>query len=202
MTTYGNAVTTLYKSREAAAIAGAPAVRFTTFAVGDGGGTVPALSNLGTGLVDERYRGAVDRVEVNPANPDQVDIFCPLPFLDAQGAAIGGFFVRELAVYDEIGGQVVAGITQFEKTTAAQGQDSSFMLIVSIVVGDTNAVVVSTPTGAFATIYDVASIDANMADLLALITFEGRGRLALEADVRRTAERTFQADQRLAAANL
>ena len=202
MSTYGNVVTTFFKQREAAALAGGTPVQFKTFAVGDGNGTVPALSSAGVGLVNERYRAAVNTVVVNPTNPAQVDISCALPFQDAAGNPLGGFFVREVAVFDENGAQVVAGITQFEKTTAAEGQDSSFNYIVSIVVGDVNAVVISTPDGAFATTADINSIEANMADLLALITFEGRGRLALESHARATAERTFQNGQRLLAANL
>lgn len=202
MSTYGNVVTTLYKQREAAAGAGGAPVKFTTFAVGDGGGVVPALSNAGAGLINERYRAAVSSVIVNPSNPFQIDIACALPFQDANGVALGGFFVREVAVFDENGSQVVAGITQFEKTTAAQGQDSAFNYIVSIVIGDTNAVVISTPSGAFATAADITAIQANMADLLALVTFEGRQRLALEAHERGTAERVFQHGQRLSAAHL
>ena len=202
MGTYGAVVTTKYKALEAAASAGGPPVVFATFAVGDGNGAVPVLSNAGTGLVHQVYSAPVGSVGVNAANPDQIDIECPLPATDNTGTVVGPFFVREIAIYDANGNQVAAAITSFEKTTASEGQDSSYRFIVSIVVSDTNAVVITTPAGAYATQDDVTSIDANMADLLALITNEAATRLQLERHVRVSDERAFAANQRLRRAGL
>ena len=197
MSEYGALVTTYYQQQEAAAIAGAPEVVFTSFAVGDGGGAVPVLSSAGTGLVNQVYSAPVGGVGINNQNPLQVDIQCPLPFVDANGNPIGDFTVREVAIYDQYGKQVVAGITNFEKTTAAQGQSSAFQFIVSIVVGNTTAVAVSPPTGAFALYSDILDIDACMADLLALIVYNARRRLASERHAARADERAFQMNQRL-----
>ena len=202
MSEYGALVTTKYKSLEAAAQAGGTQVVFTSFAVGDANGNVPPLSNAGTGLVHQVYAASVGSVVVNAANPFQIDISCPLPSTDANGVTIGPFSVTEVAVYDQSGNQVVAGVTSFEKTTAAEGQDSSYNFIVSIVVSDTNAVVVTTPSGAFATQADITDIDAAMADLLATVAWSINRRLHDERRVRAHDERLFQLNRRLTAVGL
>lgn len=197
-----NVVTNLYKSREAARAAGGPAIVFKTFAFGDGNGQTVTPTTAGTGLVNEVYRGTVAGVQINSANPFQIDISCPLPAADANGNWVGPWYARELMVLDADGGQLVAGACSFNKSAPPSGDQSQYTYVVSIVVSDTSAVVVQSPGGVFVLQSDLQEVQADMADLLALLVFEGRGRLELAAHVRAADERAFITRQRLAAANL
>ncbi len=197
-----NLVTNLYKRREAARAAGGPPIVFTTFAFGDGGGTAVTPSVAGTGLIDEVYRGTVAGVQINSANPFQIDISCPLPAADANGNWVGPWYARELMVLDADGGQLVAGACSFNKSAPPSGDQSQYTYVVSIVVSDTSAVVVQSPGGVFVLQSDLQEVQANMADLLALLVFEGRGCLTLEAHTRAGDERAFLTRRRLAAAHL
>jgi len=142
---FGSIPTTHYLQREAARAAGGAQIQFSTFAVGDGNGTVPALSSAGGGLVHEVYRAAVTGVAVNGQNAQQVDITCLIP--DAAGSFTG----REVAIFDETGAQCVAAITDFQKYSTADGQTSDYKFIVSLAVGNTAAVTIFAPNSGYAT---------------------------------------------------
>ena len=163
MSTYGAITTNIYKAREAAHAAGGPPVVFTTFAVGDGGGVVPALSNQAVGLVHEVYRASVNGVSVNANNASQIDIQCVIP------NAAGTFNVREIMVLDADGAQLVAAIANIVKTTQTDGQVSDFNLTVSIVIADASAVVITSSDSAFATETEIIALEADVADLLAAV---------------------------------
>ena len=197
-----NVVTALYKRREAARGAGGPPIVFTTFAFGDGGGADVTPTTAGTGLVHEVYRGTVAGVQVNSVNPFQIDISCPLPAADANGNWVGPWYARELMVLDADGGQLVSGACSFNKSAPPQGDQSQYVYVVSIVVSDTSAVVAQSPGGVFVLQSDLQEVQADMADLLALLVFEGRGRLALEAHTRAADERAVLTRRRLDAAQL
>ncbi len=146
MSTYGAIPTTAFLSEEAAAMAGRPAIVFTTIAVGDGNGTVPALSAAGVGRVHEVWRGAVSSVAVNADNSSQIDIGISIP----DGA--GSFTIREVMALDQNGNQVVAGICNLVKPSSGiDGVGADFQFYVSIIVANTSAVTVSAPSGGFAT---------------------------------------------------
>ena len=146
MSAYGAIPTTLFLTREAAAMAGGARIVFTTVAVGDGNGAVPALSGAGVGLVHEVWRGAVNSVAVNGDNSSQLDINVSIP----DGA--GSFDIREVMVLDENGGQVIAGICNLVKpSSGVDGVGADYSFYISIIVANTSAVTVSAPSGGFAT---------------------------------------------------
>jgi Phage tail-collar fibre protein len=129
---YGAITTAWYKQREAAEKAGGAKIHFVTFALGDGNGVVPPMPI--NGLVHQVYTGVISAVEVNPSNAQQLDISIYLP------DAVGPFWVREIALFDEQGLQLVAATSNIEKTTAAQGQSSAFKFIISVVMSDAASV--------------------------------------------------------------
>lgn len=153
---YGAIPTIRYLEREAAAAAGAPRVVFTTVALGDAvpptvspGDPAPAgvLSDQGLGLIRERWRGGVASVAVNADNAQQIDICVHVP------DAAPSFVIREIAVFDEAGDQVVCAVTNIVKpSSAVDNVAADFTFYVSILVSNASAVVVVAPTGGYATI--------------------------------------------------
>ena len=84
---FGFVVTDAFKARFAAESAGGPKIVFTSFAVGDGNGVVPALPV--SGLVHQVYAANVARVQVDATNNKQVNIECPIPDVGPGGTPIG-----------------------------------------------------------------------------------------------------------------
>jgi len=170
---YATQVTAYYLARDAAITAsgssGSPAAPFNfiagNFAVGDGGGTVPALSTLiATGaLVNEVWSGeTISGVAQDTTSANQIDITCVVP--DTQGGVeVGGFTIREFAVYDELGHLCVVGVTNIEKTLSTEGQINTIMLVVAIATASTNNVVITPPTANFMT---QAQVDAEITALM------------------------------------
>ena len=158
-TVYATQVTQYYLNRDAAISASgsspspAPPFNFPggTFAVGDGGGTVPSISTLIAqgGLVNQVWSGAtISGVAQDATKLNQIDITCVVP--DTQGGVeVGGFTIREFAIYDELGQLCVVGVTNIEKTLSTEGQINTIMLVAAIATASTNNVVITPPTGQF-----------------------------------------------------
>lgn len=151
MTVYATKVSAAYIARRQAAQAGGSQVNFLAGQVilGDGNGSVPAISDLvaAGGVIHEVWRGAVvTAVTIDAANPAQVDVRFVVP------SSVGGFWVREFVVTDEFGAVCIYGTTNVEKTSAAQGQTSDLSMIAAIAESDTAVVVLSPPSADFVTI--------------------------------------------------
>lgn len=121
-------------------------------------------------------------VHHNPGNLQQIDIVCPLPAVDGAGAAIGPFWIREVAILDEQGNVVVVANTQIEKSTSATGQVTALNLTVSVSVDDT-APLILTPAVTYATSDDVFALDAALATLLAALAQADQTILMLQGHV-------------------
>ena len=138
--TYGFATTDAYKARLAAEQAGGPKIVFTSFAVGDGNGAVPALPV--NGLVHEVYSAPVASVQVDPTNDKQVNIECPIPDVTSGGAVVGPFTIREVVVKDENGAIMIAGTTEIPKTVGSEGQSTSIDFVIPLTVADTGPIII------------------------------------------------------------
>ncbi len=156
---YNTAVTTYYLARDASILAGGnpPPALFDfpagTLAVGDGGGAVPTLSALLAkgGLINQVAAGQwITGVSVDPNNADQIDIAWTIPD-EVNGVEIGPFWIREFAIYDELGNLCVVGTTQIEKTTSAQGQINTVTAVSAVVISSTANVVIAPPSTNFVT---------------------------------------------------
>ncbi len=180
-TVYATQVTQYYLNRDAAITASgsssSPAAPFDfaagTFAVGDGGGTVPSISTLiATGaLVNQVWSGAtISGVAQDATELNQIDITCVVP--DTQGGVeVGGFTIREFAIYDELGNLCVVGVTNIEKTLSTEGQINTIMLIAAIATASTNNVTITPPTANFATLAQVETeINAHQPTAVAPLT--------------------------------
>ncbi|EFB1553671.1 phage tail protein [Escherichia coli] len=103
------------KLAQAAAPDGKP-VRLTHMAVGDGGGTLPTPDSKQTRLVHEVWRHTVNRVILDATHQNR--IIAELVILPETG----GFWIREIGVFDEHGDLIAVGNTaESYKPAVAEG---------------------------------------------------------------------------------
>ncbi|EMZ7853615.1 phage tail protein [Escherichia coli] len=103
------------KLAQAAAPDGNP-VRLTHMAVGDGGGTLPTPDSKQTRLVHEVWRHTVNRVILDATHQNRIITELVIP------PETGGFWIREIGVFDEHGDLIAVGNTaESYKPTVAEG---------------------------------------------------------------------------------
>jgi hypothetical protein len=170
---YATEVTQAFLNRQAAIDASGsspnplPPFNFVggTLAVGDGNGAVPTLSTLlaQNGLTHQVWSGqTITGVNQDAEAANQIDIQCVIPDV-VNGVEVGGFTIREFAIWDEQGNLCVLGITNIEKTTSQQGQINTVMFVAAIVVSNTANVVITPPSANFVTMLDVENaFNANL----------------------------------------
>ncbi|HFO3692233.1 TPA: tail fiber protein [Escherichia coli] len=103
------------KLAQATAPDGKP-VRLTHMAVGDGGGTLPTPDSKQTRLVHEVWRHTVNRVFLDATHQNRIIAELVIP------PETGGFWIREIGVFDEHGDLIAVGNTaESYKPTVAEG---------------------------------------------------------------------------------
>uniref|UniRef100_UPI001562CF30 phage tail protein n=1 Tax=Escherichia coli TaxID=562 RepID=UPI001562CF30 len=103
------------KLAQAAAPDGKP-VRLTHMAVGDGGGTLPTPDSKQIHLVHEVWRHTVNRVILDATHQNRIIAELVIP------PETGGFWIREIGVFDEHGDLIAVGNTaESYKPTVAEG---------------------------------------------------------------------------------
>lgn len=103
------------KLAQAAAPDGKP-VRLTHMAVGDGGGTLPTPDSKQTRLVHEVWRHTVNRVILDATHQNRIIAELLIP------PETGGFWIREIGVFDEHGDLIAVGNTaESYKPIVAEG---------------------------------------------------------------------------------
>ena len=91
-------------------------VRLTHMAVGDGGGTLPTPDSKQTRLVHEVWRHTVNRVFLDATHQNRIIAELVIP------PETGGFWIREIGVFDEHGDLIAVGNTaESYKPTVAEG---------------------------------------------------------------------------------
>ena len=95
--TYSAILTAAGVEKLAAAALSGESVGFAVMAVGDGGGTLPTPSWEQSGLINEIYRSRLNRVVIadQASNVIRAELLIP--------PQVGGFWLREAALYDEDG---------------------------------------------------------------------------------------------------
>lgn len=86
-----------------AALASGGKINIAQVAVGDGAGAAYIPTKDMTALKGEKWRGAADRVMRNSSNTDIVIVSATIPY------SAGGFYVREIGVYDDAGTMIAVG---------------------------------------------------------------------------------------------
>ncbi|EHX1344534.1 TPA: tail fiber protein [Escherichia coli] len=103
------------KLAQAAAPDGKP-VRLTHIAVGDGGGALPTPDSKQTRLVHEVWRHTVNRIILDATHQNRIIAELVIP------PETGGFWIREIGVFDEHGDLIAVGNTaESYKPTVAEG---------------------------------------------------------------------------------
>lgn len=103
MATYQTILTNIGTQKLAAAIASGNRLKISVMALGDGNGAQPTLDPAATALTHEVNRGAVNSLLIDPDDPSKVLIERVI------GASIGGFWIREIGLYDDAGDLVAIG---------------------------------------------------------------------------------------------
>lgn len=105
---------------------------FAQMGVGDANGTDPIPSRTQTKLINERRRAPLNQVKVDPANASVIIAEQIIP------ESVGGWWVRELALYDADGDMVaVANCAPTFKPLLTQGSGRTQVIRINLIVSST-----------------------------------------------------------------
>jgi hypothetical protein len=142
-----------------AAVTGTP-IAITEMAVGDGGGLLPIPNGANTNLIQEQYRGALNKLVIadNDASVIEAEMIMP--------PQIGGFWLRELALYAEDGECIAAGnMPETYKPLMAEGSGRFQIIRMQLKVSSTAAVeLIADPSVILATVEDVNTLEEKVKD--------------------------------------
>ncbi|NWB16899.1 phage tail protein [Pseudomonas sp. D6002] len=125
-------LTDIGRAKQANADALGTAWTFAQMAVGDANGTDPIPSSAQTRLINERRRAPLNQVKVDPANASVIIAEQVIP------ESVGGWWVRELALYDKDGDMVaVANCAPTFKPLLAQGSGRTQVIRINLIVSNT-----------------------------------------------------------------
>ncbi|NWC97342.1 phage tail protein [Pseudomonas sp. P7779] len=120
------------RAKQANADALGTAWTFAQMGVGDANGTDPIPSSSQTRLINERRRAPLNQVKVDPANASVIIAEQVIP------ESVGGWWVRELALYDKDGDMVaVANCAPTFKPLLAQGSGRTQVIRINLIVSNT-----------------------------------------------------------------
>lgn len=125
-------LTAVGEAKQANAAALGTSWTFAQMAVGDANGTDPIPSRTQTKLINERRRAPLNQVKVDPANASVIIAEQIIP------ESVGGWWVRELALYDTDGDMVaVANCAPTFKPLLAQGSGRTQVIRINLIVSST-----------------------------------------------------------------
>lgn len=125
-------LTAIGEAKQANAAALGTSWTFAQMAVGDANGTDPIPSRTQTKLINERRRAPLNQVKVDPANASVIIAEQIIP------ESVGGWWVRELALYDTDGDMVaVANCAPTFKPLLAQGSGRTQVIRINLIVSST-----------------------------------------------------------------
>ncbi|KJZ51987.1 phage tail-collar fiber domain-containing protein [Pseudomonas marginalis] len=125
-------LTAVGEAKQANAAALGTSWTFAQMAVGDANGTDPIPSRTQTKLINERRRAPLNQVKVDPANPSVIIAEQIIP------ESVGGWWVRELALYDADGDMVaVANCAPTFKPLLNQGSGRTQVIRINLIVSST-----------------------------------------------------------------
>lgn len=132
---YKAVLTKIGAAKIAAATAGGTKINLTQMAVGDGGGTLPTPDPAQTKLIAEWHRAALNKVKVDPKHKNYLVAELVIP------PEIGGFWMRELGLYDEVGDLIaVSNMAESYKPLLSEGSGRAQTLRMVVIVSDMDTV--------------------------------------------------------------
>lgn len=125
-------LTAIGEAKLANATALGTSLTLSQMGVGDANGTDPIPSRTQTKLINERRRAPLNQVKVDPSNASVIIAEQIIP------ESVGGWWVRELALYDAEGDMVaVANCAPTYKSLLAQGSGRTQVIRINLVVSST-----------------------------------------------------------------
>lgn len=119
----------------AATVPNGKKVNFTTMAVGDGGGALPAPNANQTKLVNEVWRHALNKISQDKKNKNYVVAELLIP------PEVGGFWMREMGLYDDTGTLIAVGnMAESYKPKLEEGSGRAQTVRMVIMVSDISSV--------------------------------------------------------------
>lgn len=174
MATYTFRLTALGRAAVAASIASGLPVQLVDMAVGDGGGVSYVPTGEEVDLINERARVPVEIVERSGPTPSLVNISAVIP------ADEGGFWVREVGVYDDAGDLLAIGnYPATYKASVAEGASMDLQVIAGLTISTDATIVVAELSGDF---YATRDWSRNAADFIAVISAAVTGPPGAQAD--------------------
>lgn len=157
---YSALITTAGAERLAnAAVTGTP-IAIVEMAVGDGDGLLPIPNGANTNLIKEQYRGALNKLVIADSDASVIEAEMIMP------PQIGGFWLRELALYAENGECIAVGnMPETYKPLLAEGSGRFQIIRMQLKVCSTAAVeLIADPSVILATVEDVNTLEEKVKD--------------------------------------
>lgn len=164
--TYKMVITQAGYDKIMSALSNSGKVNITQVAVGDGAGTAYTPVSSMTALKGEKWRGNTTKVVRNPNDPNIIIVTGIIP------TAQGGFFVREIGLFDDSGTMVAVGnYPECYKPTPGSGCNKDMAIEVWIVVSDASAISITGDVSvAQATLGDLNQLDAKYTPEIGTVT--------------------------------
>ncbi|MBT0366368.1 phage tail protein [Morganella morganii subsp. morganii] len=123
----------------AAAAASGGQLKITAMAVGDGSGTLPTPKPENTKLVNEQYRGSLNQLFTDQANPHHLIAELIIP------EQHGGWWIREVALFDNDGDMVAAGnCPESYKPKLQEGSGRTQIFRMVLIISNTSTITLKT----------------------------------------------------------
>ncbi len=142
-----------------AAVTGIP-VAIAEMAVGDGGGLLSMPGSASVGLIGEQYRGILNKLTIADSDASVIEAEMIMP------PQIGGFWLRELALYAEDGECIAVGnMPETYKPLLAEGSGRFQIIRMQLKVSSTAAVeLIADPSVILVTVEDVITLKEKVKD--------------------------------------
>ncbi|WP_455871632.1 phage tail protein [Serratia proteamaculans] len=142
-----------------AAVTGAQ-IAITEMAVGDGGGALPLPNTISSGMVNEKYRAALNKLVVADSDASIIEAEMIMP------PQIGGFWLRELALFADDGACIAVGnMPETYKPLLVEGSGRFQVIRMQLRVSSTaDVVLIADPSVMIPTVEDVYKLEGVVKD--------------------------------------
>lgn len=142
-----------------AAVTGTP-IAINEMAVGDGGGLLPQPNAASAKLIGEQYRGELNKLVIADKNASVIEAEMIMP------PQIGGFWLRELALYADDGECIAVGnMPETYKPLLAEGSGRFQIIRMQLKVSSTASMeLIADPSVILATVEDVNTLKEKVKD--------------------------------------
>lgn len=129
--TYGTVITSSGAALIAACILNGTKLPITNAAVGDGGGTYYQPTVAQTELKNKKWEGEIANATISTTTANMIDVKIIVP------ADVGGFIIREAAIYSEDGTLIaVCNTPDTEKVAISEGVSGKLVMLMHLIVAD------------------------------------------------------------------